>query len=202
MLDCTAQPVLQAALGPAPGRPAAPRSEPRWRAPPPATPRWRPAARLAVRVDGRPAAATTVYRKRAVFYNALGLAVERRLLPANPIDQVQWTAPEVAQAVDRRVVASLGQVRALLDAVRLVGRRGDHPGGAFRLSPLRRHAAGRGGRAACRSVPLACRGLGPAWSLPSPSLSPGQRGPTTVGPGAPGVEAPGGGGYTAGPDPA
>ncbi len=46
---------------------------------------------LAVRLDGRPAAATTVYRKRAVFFNAAGLAVERRLLPANPIPQVQWT---------------------------------------------------------------------------------------------------------------
>lgn len=81
---------------------------------------------LAVRLDGRPAAATTVYRKRAVFYNALGLAVERRLLPANPVDQVQWSAPEVAQAVDRRVVASPEQVRALLGAVRDAGRRGDH----------------------------------------------------------------------------
>jgi integrase len=81
---------------------------------------------LAVRLDGRPAAATTVYRKRAVFYNALGLAVERRLLPANPIDQVQWSAPEVAQAVDRRVVAGPNQVWALLDAVREAGRRGDH----------------------------------------------------------------------------
>jgi hypothetical protein len=81
---------------------------------------------LAVRLDGRPAAATTVYRKRAVFYNALGLAVERRLLPSDPIDQVQWSAPEVAQAVDRRVVASPEQVRALLDAVGDAGRRGDH----------------------------------------------------------------------------
>lgn len=79
-----------------------------------------------MKLDGKPAAATTVYRKRAVFYNALGLAVERRLLPANPIDQVQWTAPEVAQAIDRRVVASPDQVRELLDAVRRAGRRGDH----------------------------------------------------------------------------
>ncbi len=73
---------------------------------------------LTVRLDGKPAAATSVYRKRAVFYNALGLAVERRLLLNNPVDQVQWTAPDVAEAVDRRVVASPAQVRALLDAVR------------------------------------------------------------------------------------
>jgi hypothetical protein len=36
------------------------------------------------RLDGKPAAATTTRRKRAVFANALGYAVERRLLPANP----------------------------------------------------------------------------------------------------------------------
>src|SRR5450759_2675468 len=36
------------------------------------------------RLDGKPAAATTTRRKRAVFANALGYALERRLLPANP----------------------------------------------------------------------------------------------------------------------
>ncbi len=39
---------------------------------------------LSRRMDGGPAAATTMYRKRAVFYNALGYAVERNLLPTNP----------------------------------------------------------------------------------------------------------------------
>jgi integrase len=80
---------------------------------------------LCVRLDGRPAAATTVQRKRAVFYNALGYAVERGLLDGNPIDRVQWTAPEVAQAIDRRVVANPTQVAALLDGVRSLGKRAD-----------------------------------------------------------------------------
>lgn len=71
---------------------------------------------IATKMDGRPAAATTVRRKRAV-YNALGYAVERRFLPANPVDKVQWTAPEIAEAIDRSVVANPGQVRALLRAV-------------------------------------------------------------------------------------
>jgi hypothetical protein len=53
---------------------------------------------ISTRLDKAPAAATTIYRKRAVFYNALGYAVERKLLPANPIDLVQWTAPEIAEA--------------------------------------------------------------------------------------------------------
>ncbi len=71
----------------------------------------------ALTLDGRAAAATTARRKRAVFYNALRYAVELDLLPANPIDKIQWTAPPVAQAVDRRVVANPAQVAALLDAV-------------------------------------------------------------------------------------
>jgi integrase len=78
---------------------------------------------LAVRLDGRPAAATTVLRKRAVFYNALGYAVELGHLASNPIDRVQWMAPEVAQAVDRRVVANPEQVAALLVATRGLGKR-------------------------------------------------------------------------------
>jgi hypothetical protein len=40
---------------------------------------------LTLRLDGKPAAATTIYRKRAVFYNALGYAVERGFLPGNPV---------------------------------------------------------------------------------------------------------------------
>lgn len=67
-----------------------------------------------------------MYRKRAVLYNALGYAVERKLLPANPIDQVQWSAPEVAETVDRRVVAGPAQVKQLLAAVRSQGDRGAH----------------------------------------------------------------------------
>ena len=62
----------------------------------------------------------------AVLYNALGYAVERKLLPVNPIDQVQWSAPEVAEAIDRRVVPSPAQVMELLCAVRAQGRRGEH----------------------------------------------------------------------------
>lgn len=87
---------------------------------------------LTVRLDGKPAAATSVYRKRAVFYNALGLAVERRLLPSNPVDLVQWTAPDVAEAVDRRVVTSPEQVRTLLGAVPGQPRRGEYLVAFFR----------------------------------------------------------------------
>jgi hypothetical protein len=78
------------------------------------------------RTDGKPAAATVVQRKRAVFYNALGYAVERELLEYNPIDKVQWRAPAVAEAVDRRVVASTAQVEGILRAVPDVHPHGGH----------------------------------------------------------------------------
>jgi integrase len=73
---------------------------------------------LALRMDGKPAAATTVARKRAAFHGVLNYAVELDILPANPIDKVRWKAPAVASEVDRRVVANPTQVRKLLDAVR------------------------------------------------------------------------------------
>jgi integrase len=76
--------------------------------------------------SGTPAAATTQRRKRSVLYNAVGYAVEQRLLDANPLDRIQSTAPEVAETVDRRVVASPAQVRVLLAGVRAQDSRGEH----------------------------------------------------------------------------
>ncbi|MGA3154640.1 MAG: tyrosine-type recombinase/integrase [Streptosporangiaceae bacterium] len=72
---------------------------------------------IALTIDGKPAAATTIARKRAVFYGVLNYAVELDILPANPIDKITWKAPEVAEEVDRRVVARPSQVRAMLAAV-------------------------------------------------------------------------------------
>ncbi|GAA4209908.1 tyrosine-type recombinase/integrase [Actinocatenispora rupis] len=76
------------------------------------------------KMDGKPAAATTVARKRAVLYNALGYAVELELLDYNPIDKVQWKAPAVAEQVDRRVVANTAQVEAILAELPNVDRHG------------------------------------------------------------------------------
>lgn len=73
--------------------------------------------RLATKLDGSPAAATTIARKRAVFYNTLEYAVELELLDANPVSRVKWTAPKVAETVDRRSVVNHAQARALLTAV-------------------------------------------------------------------------------------
>jgi integrase len=67
-------------------------------------------------LTGKPAAGSTQRRKRSVFYNALGYAVELGHLASNPIDRIQWTASAVAQTVDRRVVVSPAQARNLLAA--------------------------------------------------------------------------------------
>jgi integrase len=72
---------------------------------------------LTVRLDSSRAAAATVARKRAVFHDALGYAVELGLLPANPVSQVRWTAPTAATAVNLQAVASPAQVRAILAEV-------------------------------------------------------------------------------------
>jgi integrase len=72
---------------------------------------------LTLRLDGRRAAANTIARKRAVFHNALGYAVETGLLDANPADRVSWRPPQASGAVNPHVVASPRQVQVLLTAV-------------------------------------------------------------------------------------
>jgi integrase len=72
---------------------------------------------ISLRIDGRQAAATTIARKRAVFYGALRYAVELRLLPTHPMDHVQWITPKSDDEVDRRSVVNPQQALALLDSV-------------------------------------------------------------------------------------
>jgi integrase len=89
---------------------------------------------LTLRLDGKAAAANTIARKRAVFYNALQYAVDLEELPTNPIDRVKaWKPPKVREVVDRRVVVNPRQARELLMAVTYVGRtnRGRHLRGFF-----------------------------------------------------------------------
>jgi hypothetical protein len=73
---------------------------------------------IATTLDGRPAAQTTVARKRAIFYGALRYAVELGRLQSHPIDHVQWRAPRRTDELDRRVVINPTQAVRLLAAVR------------------------------------------------------------------------------------
>jgi integrase len=70
-----------------------------------------------LRLDGCRASANTITRKRAVFYNALGYAVELGLFQTNPIGQLQWKTHEAAGTVNPQTVASPAQVRAILRQV-------------------------------------------------------------------------------------
>ncbi|MEV8340496.1 tyrosine-type recombinase/integrase [Streptomyces niveus] len=81
---------------------------------------------LARRQDGKPAAANTFRRRRAVLSNCLRLAVEHELLPGNPLNRVHWETPKAVEELDVRSVATPTQARALLDAVRARGPRGTH----------------------------------------------------------------------------
>jgi integrase len=76
------------------------------------------------RLDGKAAAASTSQRKRAVFYNALEYAVERRLLPRNPLTAVRVKNRQAVEEIDRRVVVNHDQAGRLLDAVGRQGKSG------------------------------------------------------------------------------
>jgi integrase len=76
-----------------------------------------------------PAAASDALARRVPApscADAPGYAVEQGHLAANPVDRIQWTAPAVAQSVDRRVVVSPAQARSLLAAVWGLSDRGAH----------------------------------------------------------------------------
>jgi integrase len=81
---------------------------------------------VARKLDGTPAAATVLARKRAVLFNLLGYAVDKKHFPMNPLISVRWKSPKVAEAIDRRRVVNPRQARALLDAVAEQGPMGRH----------------------------------------------------------------------------
>ena len=73
---------------------------------------------ITMKLDGTPAAAPSVARRRAALFSALEYAVELELLPSNQLKQLKLPRPIIAQAVDRRVVVNHAQARTLLSAVR------------------------------------------------------------------------------------
>jgi integrase len=80
---------------------------------------------LGKRINGRPAAPSTVAWKRSAFYSCIEYAIERKRLTHNPVGQVKRRAVRSAGGVvDRRVVINHDQGRALLAAVAGQGRSG------------------------------------------------------------------------------
>jgi integrase len=79
---------------------------------------------ISVRLDGKPAAASVVNKRRRVLFNVAEYAVERKCLDSNPLPNFKWKAPKGSAGVDRRSVVNPVQARVLLDAVRQTRRSG------------------------------------------------------------------------------
>ncbi|MGW3175343.1 tyrosine-type recombinase/integrase [Streptomyces sp. NPDC001153] len=74
---------------------------------------------VSLKLDGTTAAAGTISRKRAIFYNSLEYAVEAELLADNPLIRIKWKAPEqVVEEIDPECVPNPEQAAKLLAAVR------------------------------------------------------------------------------------
>lgn len=81
--------------------------------------------KIALKLDGKPAAGKTVSRKRAVVFSLLEYAVERKALRKNLLPTIKWAAPPVVRAIDKRVVINHDQAKALLAAVAAQGHEKD-----------------------------------------------------------------------------
>ncbi len=81
--------------------------------------------RISSKQNGKPAAANTANRKRAVLNNLMKYAVvERKLLSANPLESITWTRPRKLKTVDPRCVLNADQASRFLLAVGELGPRG------------------------------------------------------------------------------
>lgn len=133
-------------------------------------------ARIGRKLDGSPAAASTVGRKRAVFHNALEYAVEQDLLAQNPLTALKTKKSRTVEAIDKRVVVNPAQAVRLLEAVRCQGRNGRHLVAFFgllyygALRPAEAAALGKGDMALPEAgwgelyLPRSAPTTGAAWS--------------------------------------
>ncbi|MEV5379757.1 site-specific integrase [Streptomyces nondiastaticus] len=85
---------------------------------------------LGRKLDGMPAAASSVKRNRRIMNVAMEYAVKHRILQANPLPKGKGAAPKTSSAVDKRCLVNPTQARALLGWVR------QRPRGGRRLHPF------------------------------------------------------------------
>ncbi|MEO3829907.1 tyrosine-type recombinase/integrase [Actinomadura sp. B10D3] len=87
---------------------------------------------MAVNLDGKTAAAKSIKRRHSVFRSCLDHAVELKVFPVNPLNEVRWELPKTVVQVDPRQVPNPDQARALLAAVPVIAPRvGQHLLGFF-----------------------------------------------------------------------
>jgi integrase len=81
-------------------------------------------ASLELNIDGTRASANTIRLRRTKLRNAIGIAIEQKLLDGNPLDEVKTKKLKVALGqVDHRSVANPVQARTLLLALEEVNKR-------------------------------------------------------------------------------
>jgi integrase len=75
---------------------------------------------LALKLDGTSAAASSLYRHRAILYNALGYAVEQGVLGKNPLDgfKLRSAKAKATKAVDKRSLLNPTQAEAVFGELR------------------------------------------------------------------------------------
>ncbi|WP_410640673.1 tyrosine-type recombinase/integrase [Amycolatopsis sp. lyj-346] len=77
------------------------------------------------RLDGKKFAPSVARKTRGVLFNALDYAIEKKLIEANPLASVKWTAmPKGKRKVDTRAVPNPIQARTLLAGVGALPRSG------------------------------------------------------------------------------
>ncbi|MEV6880191.1 hypothetical protein [Amycolatopsis sp. NPDC051128] len=77
------------------------------------------------RLDGQKFAPSVARKTRGVLFSALDYAVEKKLIDANPLSSVKWTAmPKGKRKVDKGAVPNPTQARALLSGVGALPRSG------------------------------------------------------------------------------
>jgi integrase len=75
-------------------------------------------AALAVTLDGKTAAGSTIRRNRNILHNALDYAVQRHLLTGNPLELAEDERVRAVRAIDKRRLVNPTQARALLATVK------------------------------------------------------------------------------------
>ncbi|MGH3631641.1 MAG: tyrosine-type recombinase/integrase, partial [Sciscionella sp.] len=75
-------------------------------------------AAIAVNLDGKTAAGSTIRRNRNILHNAFAFAVKRNLLSQNPLTLAQDERVRTVRALDKRRLINPRQARALLAVVK------------------------------------------------------------------------------------
>ena len=131
--------------------------------------------------DGKMVAATTASRRKNLLSTVLKAAVRRKLIPANPMDAVEWRNPRSSKRLDIATVPSAAEIDALVELVAASDGDDARYAAMFELMGLAglRPSEVAGLRPADLSLPLSGWGL---IRLGRATASPGERYTTADGP--------------------